>query len=120
MSAPIKPHWHQPSHPDIQEVIVNDTNFSTKSVSKVELPAFALFAKLSFPPCTMSSEASYATVQIDHGKHIDLNSDLLYLNHSCEPSLEVDAETFEIRVGPNGLRPGDELTVRKYSSSIVD
>lgn len=31
--------------------------------------------------------ATYATVQIGHDEHVNLNSDLLYINHSCEPSL---------------------------------
>jgi hypothetical protein len=85
--APIKPHWSQPSHPDIQDVIVNDAEFTTKSVSKIALPPFGLFAKLEFPPCTVAAEPTYATVQIGRDKHLDLNSDLLYINHSCEPSL---------------------------------
>ncbi|KAL2759579.1 hypothetical protein ACRALDRAFT_2023751 [Sodiomyces alcalophilus JCM 7366] len=86
--APIKPHWTQPSHPDVQEVIkASDTEFLTKSVSKVHLPPFAIFAKLSFPPCTFVKQPTYATVQCGRDKHFDLNSDLLYINHSCDPSL---------------------------------
>ena len=85
--APIKPHWAQPSHPDVQEVIVNEAAFTTKSISKVTLPPFGLFAKLEFPPCTIAPEATYATVQMSRDGHFDLNSDLLYINHSCEPSL---------------------------------
>lgn len=85
--APIKPHWAQPSHPDVQAVIVNEAAFTTKSISKVALPPFGLFAKLEFPPCTIAPEATYATVQMSRDGHFDLNSDLLYINHSCEPSL---------------------------------
>jgi len=87
--APIKPHWVQPSHPDIQQVIVtgNAEEFTTKSISKIALPPFGLFARLDFPPCTPAPVPTYATVQIGRDKHIDLNSDLLYINHSCEPSL---------------------------------
>jgi hypothetical protein len=85
--APIKAHWAQPSHLDIQEVIINDAEFTTKSISKVTLPPWALFAKLDFPPCTHAAEPTYATVQYGRDKHLDLNSDLLYINHSCEPSL---------------------------------
>ncbi|KAL2020142.1 hypothetical protein VTK56DRAFT_8747 [Thermocarpiscus australiensis] len=108
--APLKPHWAQPSHPDIQEVIVNDAEFTTKSISKIALPPFGLFAKLEFPPCTMATEPSYATVQMGRDKHMDLNSDLLYINHSCEPSLIFDTANMYIIAGPKGLQPGDELT----------
>jgi hypothetical protein len=85
--APLKPTWVQPSHPDRQEVIVNEAEFTTKSISKIALAPFGLFAKLDFPPCTVAPEPTYATVQTGRDSHLDLNSDLLYINHSCEPSL---------------------------------
>ena len=85
--APLTPHWQQPSHPDIQEVIINDAEFTSKSLSRVELPPFSVFAKFSFPPCTPAYEPTYATVQTGKDSHLNLNSDLLFINHSCEPSL---------------------------------
>ncbi|KAH7143098.1 hypothetical protein DER46DRAFT_106207 [Fusarium sp. MPI-SDFR-AT-0072] len=109
--APLTPHWHQPSHPDIQEVvIVNPEEFTTKSISRVSLPPFAVFAKFDFPPCTPASEPTYATVQTGRDTHLNLNSDLLYINHSCEPTLLFDVGNFNILVGPKGLKVGDELT----------
>lgn len=85
--APITPHWQQPSHPDSLELVINEAEYSSKSLSKVTLAPFAVFAKLAFPPCTNAPEATYATVQTGRDSHLDLNSDLLYINHSCEPSL---------------------------------
>lgn len=86
--APLTPHWPQPSHPAIQEVIHGaDSEFTTKSVSRVHIAPLGLFAELSEPPCTFSSERTYATVQAGRDRHIMLNSDLLYINHSCEPTL---------------------------------
>jgi len=108
--APIKPHWVQPSHPEVQEVIINEAAFTTKSISRVALPPFGLFAKLEFPPCTVAPEATYATVQTGRDSHLDLNSDLLYINHSCEPSLIFDTANSNVVAGPKGLQPGDELT----------
>ncbi|CAH0041475.1 unnamed protein product [Clonostachys solani] len=108
--APLKPHWPQPSHPGIQEVVINEAEFTSKSLSKVSLPPFAVFSKLSFPPCSAAPEPTYATVQMGKDKHLNLNSDLLYINHSCDPSLIFDTTNFNILVGPNGLKPGDELT----------
>ena len=110
--APLTPHWDQPSHPDIQDVIINTHEFTSKSLSKISLPPFGLFAKMDFPPCTHASEPTYATVQYGRDKHLNLNSDLLYINHSCEPSLIFDTATQNIVAGPNGLRVGEELTVR--------
>ncbi|KAJ3527338.1 hypothetical protein NM208_g10747 [Fusarium decemcellulare] len=117
--APLVPHWQQPSHPDIQEVvIVNAEEFTTKSISRVSLPPFAVFAKFDFPPCTPANEPTYATVQTGRDSHLNLNSDLLYINHSCEPSLLFDVGNFNILVGPKGLKPGDELTVCISGSSL--
>lgn len=85
--SPLKPHWRQPSHPEIQQVIINEHEFTSKSLSLVTLPPFGLYAKMEFPPCNLAEKPTYATVQFDKNKHLDLNSDLLYINHSCEPSL---------------------------------
>ncbi|KAK1247065.1 hypothetical protein MKX08_000867 [Trichoderma sp. CBMAI-0020] len=108
--APLKPYWKQPSHPDVQEVVVSGADFMTKSLSKVTVPPFGLFAKFEFPPCDVADKATYATVQMGKDKHLNLNSDLLYINHSCEPSLHFDMGSMRIVAGPKGLRPGDELT----------
>ena len=46
-----------------------------------------------------------------HHQHINLNSDLLYANHSCTPSLVFDTGRMEARVvADRPLRAGDELT----------
>lgn len=97
--APLVPHWKQPSHPEIQEVIINEAEFTSKSISRVTLPPFALYAKLDFPPCTPADEPTYATVQMGRNEHLNLNSDLLYINHSCEPSV---VSFFH---GENGAQP---------------
>ncbi|PVH83830.1 hypothetical protein DL98DRAFT_104568 [Cadophora sp. DSE1049] len=112
--APLTPHWTQPSHPSIQEVILpsNPSEFTTKSLSKITLPPFGLFAKLEFPPCTKTDKPTYATVQMGKEEHLNLNSDLVYINHSCEPSLTFDLSPTSLGIfaGPKGLKPGDELT----------
>ncbi|KAI1136572.1 hypothetical protein F5Y05DRAFT_405155 [Hypoxylon sp. FL0543] len=108
--APLTPHWDQPSHPDIQDVIINEHEFTSKSLSRISLPPFGLYAKMDSPPCTFASAPTYATVQCGRDKHLNLNSDLLYINHSCEPSLIFDTANLNIIAGPNGLRAGEELT----------
>ncbi|KAL3960364.1 hypothetical protein ACCO45_005481 [Purpureocillium lilacinum] len=108
--APLTPTWQQPSHPAIQEVLINEAEFTTKSISRVSLPPFAVFARLAWPPCTAAQEPTYATVQTGRDTHLNLNSDLLYINHSCEPSLIFDTGNMNVLVGPKGLAPGDELT----------
>lgn len=42
---------------------------------------------------------------------MELNSALMYMNHSCAPSLEIDMDMMEIRVSKDkNLSAGDELT----------
>ncbi|KAK4195305.1 hypothetical protein QBC40DRAFT_211696 [Triangularia verruculosa] len=107
----VTPSWVQPSHPQIQEVIyASDGSFTTKSISRVSLPPFGLFAKLDFPPCTPAPAPTYATVQCGTDSHLNLNSDLLYINHSCDPSLLFDTANLVVLAGPKGLRAGEELT----------
>ncbi|KAI0181312.1 hypothetical protein GGR52DRAFT_567543 [Hypoxylon sp. FL1284] len=108
--APLTPHWDRPSHPAIQNVIINDQEFTSKSLSKVSLPPFGLYAKLDFPPCTSAPDPTYATVQRGRNQHLNLNSDLLYINHSCQPTLIFDTANLNVIAGPDGLQPGQELT----------
>ena len=101
------------------------------SVAKISLPPGALVARLESPPMTPANSA-YSSVQVSKDQHIELNCDFLYVNHSCEPSLEfhiVTAEpisgssealpfAIEIRVAARkapdgkvtGLNEGDEMT----------
>jgi hypothetical protein len=88
MEAPLTPYWEQPSHPSIQKVIfASKDEFLTKSISRIDLPPYALYAKMAFPPCSTAEKATYATVQMSADQHLNLNSDLVYINHSCDPSL---------------------------------
>ncbi|TVY13387.1 hypothetical protein LARI1_G008072 [Lachnellula arida] len=99
------------SHPDIQSVqFSTEKDFTTKSFSTIALPPFGFFAKLSFPPCTLADSATYATVQIGRETHMNLNSDLVYINHSCVPSVIFDTTSLSILAGPHGLQPNQELT----------
>lgn len=115
--APLTPHWTQPSHPDIQEVVFGKdaTDFSSKSLSKVAVAPGHLYATLTSPPCTFVEDSSYATVQAGRDRHILLNSDLLYLNHSCEPSL-VSANTHH-RPGAGGGGEGEKACIAFSSDS---
>ncbi|KFZ13972.1 hypothetical protein V502_06325, partial [Pseudogymnoascus sp. VKM F-4520 (FW-2644)] len=85
--APLTPTWSQPSHGSIQEVVINEAAFTSKSLSKVTVAPYGLYAKIDFPPATPADEPTYATVQQGRDTHLNLNSDLVYINHSCDPSL---------------------------------
>lgn len=56
---------------------------------------------------------AYSSVQASKTLHIELNCDLVYINHSCSPTLIFDMARWEVRVNPDlegGLKEGDELT----------
>jgi len=104
MASPLTSHWARPSHPYIQEVIINEVEFSSKSFSKVALPPWGVFARLNFPPCTMASEPTYATVQFGRDMHLNLNSDLLTLTTPASRHLFVS------------LSPLSDVNQRAYDS----
>jgi hypothetical protein len=108
--APLTPFWLQPSHGAIQEVVINPTAFTSKSLSKIAVPPYGAFSKIAFPPATRAHAPTYATVQTGPDTHVNLNSDLVYINHSCDPSLILDIPSLSFLAGPRGLQPGDELT----------
>lgn len=51
----------------------------------------------------------YTTVQINEHEHIELNSDIVYLNHSCDPTCTIDVKNMLVRVIKD-VPSGGELT----------
>ncbi|MCJ1385204.1 hypothetical protein MMC17_008325 [Xylographa soralifera] len=108
-TAPTLPAWVNPSLATLLTVHrPSSHSFSAYSTSLVSLPPGALFARLTgLTPTTQS----YSSVQASRTLHIELNSDLLYVDHSCAPALEFDMARFEVRVARDRpLRRGDKLT----------
>jgi hypothetical protein len=120
-SEPIKPTWKQPSHPDLIEIVTqpsSKTEFNTYARSLVTLPPGALIAKMD--AATPTNVKRYSSVQVGRDSHIELNSDLLYFNHSCAPTVIFDTKNMEVRVSEDrGLKAGDPLTFF-YPSSEWD
>ena len=103
------PAWVTPDLTRLMRVEHNPGSFTSRSVSLVNLPPGAVFARITNPtPATVA----YSSVQAGRDLHIELNCDLVYINHSCKPSLVFDMQRWEIRVGEDGegLKEGDELT----------
>jgi hypothetical protein len=51
----------------------------------------------------------YSSVQVGCNEHVELNSDFVYLNHSCSPNVAVDTEQWCF-VAYRDISAGDELT----------
>ncbi|KAJ9652388.1 hypothetical protein H2198_008357 [Neophaeococcomyces mojaviensis] len=76
--------------------------------SKVALSAGSFFTAIT--TATAVPERRWSTVQVSENEHVELNSALLYMNHSCIPSLELDTSRMEVRVSrTRDLKFGDEL-----------
>ncbi|GJP57029.1 hypothetical protein CLOM_g16068 [Closterium sp. NIES-68] len=52
---------------------------------------------------------SYSTVQYGPQRHLELNSDLVYMNHSCDPNVAVSVGAMEVRA-LKAIPVGGELT----------
>ncbi|KAI9207054.1 uncharacterized protein BJ171DRAFT_579406 [Polychytrium aggregatum] len=46
---------------------------------------------------------------ISENEHIELNSELLYMNHSCDPSVHVNTSAMQV-VALKDIRAGDDVT----------
>lgn len=115
----VVPAWVKPDLSRLLRVEHLEGDFASRSVSLVDLPPGAIFARITSPtPAT----CAYTSVQASRDLHIELNSDLVYVNHSCRPTLLFDMTKWEVRVNPDldgGLSAGDELTFF-YPSSEWD
>ncbi|KAF2799184.1 hypothetical protein K505DRAFT_321336 [Melanomma pulvis-pyrius CBS 109.77] len=104
------PAWVKPDLSRLLRVEHLPGSFASRSVSLVNVPAGAVFARITNPtPAT----CAYSSVQASRDLHIELNCDLVYINHSCRPSLVFDMVRWEIRVSSElegGVKAGDELT----------
>ncbi|RKP19631.1 hypothetical protein ROZALSC1DRAFT_28796 [Rozella allomycis CSF55] len=83
-----------------------EKNFTSKLVSKVHFKAGQIIYPLK--GLTLAKKR-YTTVQIGENNHIELNSDLVYMNHSCDPSVNVDTDNRFV-IAMKDIAPGAELT----------
>ncbi|KAL2795018.1 D-isomer specific 2-hydroxyacid dehydrogenase [Aspergillus keveii] len=96
------------THPGLIRVSRSTKAFASGAYSEVSLPAGSLFAKIT--TATPGTKA-YTSVQTGRDTHIELNSDLVFCNHSCTPSLNFDMHKMEVRVvDERPLNAGDALT----------
>ncbi|KAF9893198.1 hypothetical protein FE257_011621 [Aspergillus nanangensis] len=107
----------EPTHPTILRVLRSAKAFGSSAESLVSLPAGSVFAKIT---TATPAKKAYTSVQTGRDTHIELNSDLVFCNHSCDPSLNFDMHKMEVRVvDGRDLKQGDALTFF-YPSSEWD
>lgn len=112
---------HVPTHPSLIEVEFANGSYNSRLISLVNLKkneVLTIFA----PHVTSASAPSYSTVQVAREAHIELNSDLLYCNHSCDPNVrfEVGGERGEWKaVAEKEVKKGDTLTFCEFVSRFL-
>ncbi|KAJ9414934.1 hypothetical protein QL093DRAFT_2121431 [Fusarium oxysporum] len=59
----------------------------------------------------MLPRATWTSFQTGRDEHMEFNSDIVFINHSCDPNLVVDTARMEVRVADDRhIARGDELT----------
>ena len=103
------PAWVNPDRDRLLEVRTSEGSFRSGVAAKFDLPPGALFARIT--GIHLQSLQNYRTAQAGRDLHVELNSDIYFTNHSCDPTLERHMEKFEIRVrSDRALKEGEMLS----------
>ena len=105
------PHTHtamsprKPSHPGILEKVTKAGSFASYVVAKRAFAPGEIIAVLETPSLRHTDAAKYTSVQVGRkpSDHVELNSDITYINHSCDPNLEYHVKN-------NGSQDDDNST----------
>ncbi|KAK6345690.1 hypothetical protein TWF718_007599 [Orbilia javanica] len=108
------PHWVQPSHPEFINIkTYKEGSFSKYATASNPIPSNTIIG--DFSAATPASEKAYSSVQVSETDHIELNSDLLYANHSCNPNVVFDTDKGEVRSVRN-IQEGEPITFNYLST----
>ncbi|WWC91611.1 uncharacterized protein L201_006557 [Kwoniella dendrophila CBS 6074] len=111
---------YKPTHPKLFLVeftppLNGEEEFSSRLVAARDFQAGETITKLT--NISLAPEKAYSSVQFGKGlrDHLELNSDLLFMNHSCSPTAEIhlphnQIDQWEVRVGSKGLKQGEAIT----------
>ncbi|KAJ3077918.1 hypothetical protein HDU99_000893 [Rhizoclosmatium hyalinum] len=91
----------------VQVIKGESGDFTSKLVSKVDLFPGQVLASLE--AMTPTDVKRYSTVQTGPDSHVELNSDLLYMNHSCDPNVVLDTD-FGVVAAAREIKKGDAIT----------
>ncbi|KAK3080502.1 hypothetical protein LTS18_000726, partial [Coniosporium uncinatum] len=84
-------------------------SFPSRAVSFITLFAGAVFARIT--TATPAKGKAYTSVQVCKTEHIERKSELIYCNHTCNPTVVFDMKALEVRVGSDReLKVGYILT----------
>lgn len=91
------------------QVVHGNGEYSSKLISLVDAQPGEILTGIEGSAPT--SQRAYTSVQVSEDADIELNSDLVYCNHSCDPSVVFDMGNYQVRVVANRpLKRGDDVT----------
>ncbi|KAI7850956.1 hypothetical protein BDC45DRAFT_516834 [Circinella umbellata] len=98
----------KPTHPGYFCIVRQGTpeQYCSKLIAERDYPKGSVIAELKG---LTPGPKRYSSVQISKDKHIELNSDLVFMNHSCDPSTHMDTDGMAVRALKD-IKTGDELT----------
>lgn len=99
----------QGTHPDLILVELGKGDYSSRAVSLKSFQPGEVFARIT--GATSTNQRTFATVQTGKATDIELNTDLVFCNHSCNPSVVFDMHRMEVRVvDDRPLLSGEDVT----------
>ncbi|KAJ3281527.1 hypothetical protein HK104_011416 [Borealophlyctis nickersoniae] len=93
-----------------------DADFRSKLVSLQPFKKGDLVCKIE--GYAKHANKRWSSVQVSANEHIELCSELVYMNHSCDPSIHLDTTRMEV-IAAKDIKEGDDLTFF-YPSSEWD
>lgn len=94
---------------ELVRVVHGNGDFSSKLVTLVDVQPGAVLTKIE--GTRPASERAYTSVQVSEDSDIELESNLVYCNHACSPSVVFDMEKAEVRaVEHKPLKKGEDVT----------
>ncbi|KAI8597342.1 hypothetical protein EDD21DRAFT_385709 [Dissophora ornata] len=97
---------YKPTHPGLFEVLYAEGDYNSKLVATRPYAKGEVICNVEG---TTPGPKKYTSVQVGKDEHIELNSDLVFMNHSCNPTVSLDTDTMTV-VAVVDLKEGDSLT----------
>ncbi|KAG0304157.1 hypothetical protein BGZ98_005860 [Dissophora globulifera] len=97
---------YQPSHPKLFEVLYAEGSFNSQLVASTAFKKGDIICKIEG---TTPGPKKYTTVQVAKDLHMELHSDLVFLNHSCNPSTLLDTDKMQL-IAAVDIKQGEPLT----------
>ncbi|KAF9978684.1 hypothetical protein BGZ73_001039 [Actinomortierella ambigua] len=84
---------YQPTHPGLFEVVYSEGSYNSRLVASRAYSKGEIICKVEG---TTPGPKKYTSVQVSKTEHIELNSDLVFMNHSCNPTVNLNTDDMTI------------------------